>query len=86
MGSMELPYELDLHKLSAEEAIIELDRFLSESYGAGLLSVRIIHGKGTGVLRRIVREQAVRHPLVKSYRPAFLWEGGNGATILQLID
>jgi hypothetical protein len=78
--------ELDLHQLTADEALVKLDQFLSDAYSAGLTSVRIIHGKGTGVLRQVVREQAARHPLVKSFRIADPWEGGGGATILELVD
>jgi DNA mismatch repair protein MutS2 len=78
--------ELDLHHLTADEALMRLDQFLSEAYGAGLISVRIVHGKGTGVLRRVVREQAARHPLVKAFRPACEWEGGAGVTVLELAD
>jgi DNA mismatch repair protein MutS2 len=61
--------ELDLRGLRVEEAIPRLDKYLNDAYLAGLPPVWIIHGKGTGALRRAVREQLAWHPLVASYRP-----------------
>jgi len=46
----------------------------------------VIHGKGTGTLRRVVREQLAKHPLVKLYRPAGYDEGGAGVTIVELAQ
>jgi DNA mismatch repair protein MutS2 len=48
--------------------------------------VRIIHGKGTGTLRRAVREQLEGHPLVASYRPGDQHEGGDGVTVAKLVS
>ncbi len=78
--------ELDLHRLTSDEAMTKLDQYLYDAYVAGLSSVRIIHGKGTGVLRQVVREQVARHLLVKSFRPAEQQEGGGGVTIVELGD
>jgi len=46
--------------------------------------VRIIHGKGTGALRRAVRDFVANHPLVASHRPGDRYEGGEGATVVEL--
>jgi DNA mismatch repair protein MutS2 len=78
--------ELDLRGLRVEEAIPRLDKHLNDAYLAGLPSVRIIHGKGTGALRRAVREQLEGHPLVASHRPGDQHEGGDGATVAELVS
>lgn len=76
--------ELDLRGESLEEAIIEVDRFLDESYLAGMGQVYIIHGKGTGVLRAGIQDYLRRHSLVKAYRNGNYGEGGNGVTVAEL--
>ena len=78
--------ELDLRGLRVEEAIPHLDKHLDDAYLAGLPSVRIIHGKGTGALRRAVREQLEEHPLVASYHPGDQHEGGDGVTVAELVS
>jgi DNA mismatch repair protein MutS2 len=69
-----------------EEAIPRLDKHLNDAYLARLPSVRIIHGRGTGALRRAVREQLEGHPLVASYRPGDQHEGGEGVTVAELVS
>ena len=76
--------ELYLRHLTVDEALPKLDKYLDDAFMSGLYQVRVIHGKGTGTLRRIVREQLAKHPLVKSYRPGDYGEGGNGVTIVEL--
>ena len=78
--------EVRLRHLSVDEALLKLDQYLHDAFMAGLFQVRIIHGKGTGTLRRVVQERLVRHSLVKSYRPGDYGEGGDGVTIVQLAD
>jgi len=78
--------ELNLRGLRVEEAIPRLEKYLNDAYLAGLPSVRIIHGKGTGALRRAVREQLEGHPLVASYRPGDHHEGGDGVTVAELVS
>ena len=56
--------ELRLRYLTVDEAIPRLERFLHDSYLAGLNQVKIIHGKGTGTLRLSVRRELGRHSLV----------------------
>ncbi|MBF8265342.1 MAG: MutS2 family protein [Dehalococcoidia bacterium] len=70
----------------ADEALYKLDKFLTESYTAGYIQVRIIHGKGTGALRQAVRNALHRHPLVKSYRAGQYGEGEAGVTVVQLSE
>jgi len=77
--------ELDLRGLTAEEARQRLDRYLDDAAMSTLPWVRIIHGKGTGVLRRTVREFLSGHPLVTSHEAAAPKEGGEGVTLAQLV-
>ena len=76
--------ELDLRGMQAEDASIRADEFLDRALRDGLRSVRIVHGKGTGVLRRVVSELLERHPLVKSFRSETPMNGGSGATSVEL--
>lgn len=77
--------EVHLRRLNVDEALLKLDKYLHDSFMAGLYRVRVIHGKGTGTLRQVVREQLDKHPLVKSYRPGDYGEGGAGVTIVELV-
>ena len=75
---------LDLRGARVEEALEALGRYLDDAALAGLGSVTIIHGLGTGALRDAVRTEAAGHPLVKTVRPGERGEGGDGATIVTL--
>ena len=76
--------EVDLRGMTADEAISVLDRFLDDAMLAKLPSVRIIHGKGTGVLRKAVQQQLKRSPRIKSVRLGVYGEGEDGVTIAEL--
>lgn len=76
--------EIMLRRLSVDEALVKLEQGLYDTFMAGFHSVRIIHGKGTGTLRNVVRRELANHTLVESFRPAEPWEGGAGATVVQL--
>jgi len=76
--------ELHLRRLTVDEALLKLDKYLNDAFVAGLYQVTIVHGKGTGTLRQVVREQLAKHPLVKSYRPGEYGEGEAGVTIVKL--
>ena len=76
--------ELHLRHLTVDEALPKLDKYLDDAFMSGLYQVRVVHGKGAGTLRQIVREQLAKHPLVKSYRPGDYGEGGTGVTIVEL--
>ena len=78
--------EVHLRHLTVDEALLKLDKYLNDAFMTGLYQVRIIHGKGTGILCQVVREQLAKHPLVKSYRPGDYGEGGNGVTIVELAS
>ncbi len=76
--------EVDLRGMTADEAISVLDRFLDDALLAKLPSVRIIHGKGTGVLRKAVQQHLKRNPRIKSVRLGVYGEGEDGVTIAEL--
>jgi DNA mismatch repair protein MutS2 len=80
------PMTLQLRGQRAEEALFELDKYLDRAYLAHLPEVRIVHGKGTGTLRRLIREELQRHPLVASHRPGLPEEGGNGVTVAEMVE
>jgi hypothetical protein len=81
-----LPLEdtLDLHHFRASEVKDLVPEYLEEAQKAGFAEVRIIHGKGKGVLREIVHSILSRHPAVAGYRLADARGGGWGATIAAL--
>ena len=76
--------ELDLRGLRAEESLVRLEEFLDNAVRDGLSTVRIIHGRGTGVLRQVVREHLTRHSLVRSFEAETRERGGSGATSVEL--
>ncbi len=76
--------DLDLRGYNVEDAIREMDQFLDDALLGGLHSVSIIHGHGTGVLRKGVHEYLRSHRNVKSFRLGGQGEGGVGATIAEL--
>ena len=76
--------EIDLRGKTAEEAREELIRFLDRAQVSGVNLVRIIHGIGTGVLKRVTEEVLEETPYVAFYREGTPQEGGAGVTIAQL--
>ena len=77
--------ELSLRRLTVDEALFRLDRYLNDAFMAGLYQVRIVHGKGTGTLRQAVQRVLARHPLVKSFRLGVYGEGEAGVTVVKLV-
>ena len=75
---------IDLRGMDSEEACFRTDKYLDEAYMANLGEVVIVHGKGTGVLRKAINDMLKRHPHVKSYRLGVYGEGGDGVTIVTL--
>ncbi len=75
--------EIDLRGMDAVEAICVLDRYLDEAMRSNLSSVRIIHGKGTGVLRNAVQQSLRKNKFVKKFRLGVYGEGEDGVTIAE---
>jgi DNA mismatch repair protein MutS2 len=78
--------EMNIIGRTTDEARDLLEKYLDDAFLAGLTSVRIIHGKGTGALRRAVEELLSAHPLVADHRPGASSEGGAGATVATLTQ
>ena len=76
--------DLDMRGMSVDEGIIELERFLDNALLSGLNTVTVIHGKGTGVLRKAVHKHLSTSKAVKTYRLGIFGEGENGVTIVEL--
>ncbi|MCM1263159.1 MAG: endonuclease MutS2 [Butyrivibrio sp.] len=75
--------EINLLGKTVDEALSELDKYLDDAYLAHLPSVRIVHGKGTGALRKAVQTYLKRCKYVKSYRLGEYGEGDAGVTIAE---
>lgn len=82
--SASVSMELNLLGKTVDEAIAELDKYLDDAYLAHMPSVRIVHGKGTGALRKAVHTYLRRNKRVKSFRLGEFGEGDAGVTIVVL--
>jgi DNA mismatch repair protein MutS2 len=78
--------ELNVIGQTVDEAIARLEKFLDESTLTDQRTIRIVHGHGTGQLRRAIAAFLKNHPLVAHYELAPQKEGGGGATIVELKD
>ena len=76
--------ELDIRGLMTDEADLQVERFIDNAVVGKLNIVTIIHGKGTGALRKAVHQQLKRHPSVKSFRLGRYGEGEDGVTVVEL--
>ncbi len=74
--------ELHLRHMRAEEALRDLEKFIDDALLAGLPNVRIIHGKGEGILRKVTQEFLRKHSGVAAFRDGEPAEGGSGATVV----
>ncbi|MCR5417651.1 MAG: endonuclease MutS2 [Lachnospiraceae bacterium] len=77
-----VPMELNLLGRTTDEAVNELDKYLDDAYMAHIPMVRIVHGKGTGALRKAVHDHLRRQKHVKEYRLGEFGEGDAGVTIV----
>ena len=76
--------EVDVRGQYPEEAWANTEKFLDDCYLAGISPVRIVHGKGTGVLKKHIREKLKKHRYVKDFRPGRFGEGEDGVTVVEL--
>ena len=76
--------EVDLRGMMTDEALLVLDRFLDSAVMGRLETVTVIHGKGTGAVRKAVRDHLKRSRYVKSFRPGRYGEGEDGVTVVEL--
>lgn len=84
LRSAAIKSEVDLRGMLLEEALLETDKFLDEASMAGLTSVRVIHGKGTGTLRAGIQNMLRNHPQVRKFRLGNYGEGEAGVTVVEL--
>jgi len=75
---------LDLHAFAPRDVASVVAEYLDAAHARGFIEVRLIHGRGTGVQRKIVQSVLARHPLVAGFADAPLERGGAGATIVRL--
>jgi DNA mismatch repair protein MutS2 len=83
-GKTSFERELNLMGASAEEALEEVRSFIAEAQSLKESPIRILHGKGEGVLRRVVRDFLRNDKRVESYHDAQPYEGGHGVTVAHL--
>ena len=76
--------EIDIRGLNNEEAAYVLEKYIDDAVMAGLESVSVIHGKGTGALRKGVRSYLMAHPRVKSVTIGEINQGGTGVSVAKL--
>lgn len=76
--------EINLLGMTVDEAVMELDKYLDDACLSHLNQVRVVHGKGTGALRKGIHEYLKRQSYVKSYRLGEFGEGDAGVTIVEL--
>ena len=81
--SLSVSPEINLIGKTVDEALIELDKYLDDAYLAHLKTVRIVHGKGTGALRKAVQNHLKKQKYVKSYHLGEFGEGDAGVTIAE---
>ena len=81
--SLSVSPEINLIGKTVDEALMELDKYLDDAYLAHLKSVRIVHGKGTGALRKAVQGHLKRQKYIKSFHLGEFGEGDAGVTIAE---
>ncbi|MEA4919514.1 MAG: endonuclease MutS2 [Clostridiaceae bacterium] len=80
----ELKQSIDVRGMTADEALMEVDRFIDHAARFHLEGVTVIHGKGTGVLRAAIQAQLKKDPRIKSFRSGVYGEGEMGVTVVTL--
>lgn len=82
--SMEATTSVDVRGQTLDEATMNVEKFLDDCYLAAVSPVTIIHGKGTGILKKGIQQMLKKHRYVKSYRFGTFGEGEDGVTIVEL--
>jgi DNA mismatch repair protein MutS2 len=82
--AQEMPTEVDLRGLTVDEALEKVEKYLDDAVLSGIPQVRIIHGKGTGVLRKAIAQYLKTNRYIESHRLGGLGEGGDGVTVAKM--
>jgi DNA mismatch repair protein MutS2 len=82
--AQQISTELDIRGTIVDEALETVEKYLDDALLSGIPRIYVIHGKGTGALRKAVREYLAGHPRVASYRLGGTGEGGDGVTVVEL--
>lgn len=85
-GQRTVSGEVDLRGMASDEALMELDKYIDNAVLSGISTVTVIHGKGTGVLRKAVQAHLRSHKNIKSFRTGGFGEGESGVTIAELNE
>ena len=72
--------------MASDEAILELDKYIDNAVLSGITTVTVIHGKGTGTLRKAVQAHLRTHKNIKTFRTGTFGEGENGVTIAEINE
>ncbi|MGB8958217.1 MAG: Smr/MutS family protein [Candidatus Aminicenantales bacterium] len=85
--AVEMPIDgvLDLHTFSPKDVKDLVPEYIGECLNRGITEIRIIHGKGTGILKAIVQSVLKKDPRVASFKDAGIDAGGWGATLVRLV-
>ena len=84
--SFQISSEINLIGMTTDEAVAQLDKYLDDAYLAHLSQVRVVHGRGTGALKKAVHQHLKRLKYVKSYRLGNFGEGDTGVTIVDFAQ
>ena len=85
-GQRTVSGEVDLRGMASDEAIMELDKYIDNAVLSGITTVTVIHGKGTGTLRKAVQAHLRNHKNISSFRTGTFGEGENGVTIVEIKE
>lgn len=78
--------EINLIGMNLDDAVVRMNKYLDDAVLAGLKTVSIIHGRGSGILRKGLRSELRHNKFVESYKSAPASEGGEGCTVVTLVD
>ena len=78
----DIRHEVNLIGMNSDDAIHEMEQYLDQAYMSHLPSVRVVHGKGAGILRQAVQQRLRQIPYVKSFKLGEYGEGDSGVTVV----
>ncbi len=84
--SFQISSEINLIGMTTDEAVAQLDKYLDDAYLAHLSQVRVVHGRGTGALKKAVHQHLKRLKYIRSFRLGTFGEGDTGVTIVDFTQ